>query len=194
MPLSTRAALVGKTDAEMMVVWSLKNNGEKLFTMPRVAVWRSFVMNHLIHHRAQLGVYLRLNDVPVPAVYGPTADESRIFEAPPHLFSDLHRSRYREWRRVPLRVSDQAGYVPAVMLAENPAAFPHDASLIRTHAQFFVIDELLGGIGRATGVSLESRFFVAYLVAMAAVWIGVVLVGWSVYGSTPERSRRRPGG
>lgn len=86
-------------------------------------------------------------------------------------------------------VSDQAGYVPAVMLAENPAAFPHDASLIRTHAQFFVIDELLGGIGRATGVSLESRFFVAYLVAMAAVWIGVVLVGWSVYGSTPERSR-----
>ena len=75
----TRAALVGKTDAEMMVVWSLKNNGEKLFTMPRVAVWRSFVMNHLIHHRAQLGVYLRLNDVPVPAVYGPTADETPNF-------------------------------------------------------------------------------------------------------------------
>ena len=75
----TRAALVGKTDAEMMVVWSLKNNGEKLFTMPRVAVWRSFVMNHLIHHRAQLGVYLRLNDVPVPATYGPTADETPNF-------------------------------------------------------------------------------------------------------------------
>jgi uncharacterized damage-inducible protein DinB len=61
------------------VVWSLKSNGEKLFTMPRVAVWRSFVMNHLIHHRAQLGVYLRLNDVPVPAVYGPTADETPNF-------------------------------------------------------------------------------------------------------------------
>ena len=75
----TRAALVGKTDAEMMVVWSLKNNGEKLFTMPRVAVWRSFVLNHLIHHRAQLGVYLRLNDVPVPATYGPSADETPNF-------------------------------------------------------------------------------------------------------------------
>ena len=43
--------------------------------MPRIAVLRSFVMNHLIHHRAQLGVYYRLCDVPVPAMYGPTADE-----------------------------------------------------------------------------------------------------------------------
>jgi uncharacterized damage-inducible protein DinB len=43
--------------------------------MPRAAVWRSFVMNHLIHHRAQLAVYLRLNDVPVPSMYGPSADE-----------------------------------------------------------------------------------------------------------------------
>jgi uncharacterized damage-inducible protein DinB len=75
----TRAALVGKTDAEMMVVWSLKNNGEKMFTMPRVSVWRGFVLNHLIHHRAQLGVYLRLNDVPLPAVYGPSADEAPNF-------------------------------------------------------------------------------------------------------------------
>ena len=75
----TRAALVGKTDAEMMMVWSLKNNGQKLFTMPRLSVWRGFVVNHLIHHRAQLGVYLRLNDVPVPATYGPTADEAPNF-------------------------------------------------------------------------------------------------------------------
>ena len=49
--------------------------GKTLMTMPRVAVIRSFVMNHTIHHRAQLGVYLRLNDIPVPALYGPTADE-----------------------------------------------------------------------------------------------------------------------
>ena len=76
---ATRAALVGKTDAEMTVVWSLKTNGQKVFTMPRLAVWRSFVLNHLIHHRAQLGVYLRLNDVPVPAMYGPSADEAPNF-------------------------------------------------------------------------------------------------------------------
>jgi uncharacterized damage-inducible protein DinB len=75
----TRAALVGKTDAEMMVVWSLKNNGQKIFTMPRAGVWRGFVMNHHIHHRAQLSVYLRLNDVPVPAMYGPSADEAPNF-------------------------------------------------------------------------------------------------------------------
>jgi uncharacterized damage-inducible protein DinB len=49
--------------------------GKTIMTMPTVAVVRSFVMNHIIHHRAQLGVYLRLNDIPVPALYGPTADE-----------------------------------------------------------------------------------------------------------------------
>ena len=75
----TRAALVGKTDAEMMTVWSLKHNGQKIFTMPRAAVWRGFVLNHHVHHRGQLSVYLRLNDVPVPAMYGPSADEAPNF-------------------------------------------------------------------------------------------------------------------
>ena len=75
----TRGALVGRTDAEMMAIWSLKHNGQKIFTMPRASVWRSFVMNHHIHHRAQLSLYLRLNDVPVPAMYGPTADEAPNF-------------------------------------------------------------------------------------------------------------------
>jgi uncharacterized damage-inducible protein DinB len=49
--------------------------GETVFTMPRAAVLRSFVLNHMIHHRGHLCVYLRLNDVPVPALYGPSADE-----------------------------------------------------------------------------------------------------------------------
>ena len=78
-------------------------------------------------------------------------------------------------------VSDGAAYVPAVMLAENPAAFPRDAPLIRTQGQFFIVDELLAVIGRATGASMESRFFAAYLVAIAAVWAGVILIGSSVY-------------
>jgi uncharacterized damage-inducible protein DinB len=59
-----------------MKSWSLQRNGQTLMTVPKIAVLRSFVMNHGIHHRAQLGVYLRLNDIPVPAVYGPSADES----------------------------------------------------------------------------------------------------------------------
>ncbi len=58
--------------------WTLLAGGEKVFTMPRVAVLRSFVMNHLIHHRAQLTVYLRLNNIPVPALYGPSADENKF--------------------------------------------------------------------------------------------------------------------
>ena len=71
----TRAALVGKTDAELMAPWALKRGSDTIFSMPKVAVWRSFVLSHLIHHRGQLSVYLRINDVPVPSIYGPSADE-----------------------------------------------------------------------------------------------------------------------
>ena len=71
-----RAALAGASDAELMKPWSMLTNGTTIFTLPRVVVLRSFVMNHLIHHRAQLGVYLRMNDIPVPSLYGPSADEA----------------------------------------------------------------------------------------------------------------------
>lgn len=72
---AARAAIVAADDARWLGSWSLLNGGNKILTMPRTAVMRSFVMNHLIHHRAQLGVYLRLLDVPVPSIYGPSADE-----------------------------------------------------------------------------------------------------------------------
>jgi uncharacterized damage-inducible protein DinB len=75
---SARAALVGKSDAEFKAQWSLKRDGHVIFSMPKQAVWRSFVISHLIHHRAQLGVYLRLLDVPVPSTYGPSADEGGL--------------------------------------------------------------------------------------------------------------------
>ena len=71
-----RSALERETDEHWMKPWSLLAGGKTIFTMPRVAVMRSFVISHMIHHRAQLGVYLRLNDVPVPSIYGPSADES----------------------------------------------------------------------------------------------------------------------
>lgn len=70
-----RAALAGASDAELMKPWTLLSNGTVLFSLPKVACFRSFVINHMIHHRAQLGVYLRINDVPVPSLYGPSADE-----------------------------------------------------------------------------------------------------------------------
>jgi len=73
-----RAALAATTDDRMMKTWTLKNAGQQVMAMPRVAVFRSFVMNHMIHHRAQLGVYLRMNNVPLPSMYGPTADEGRM--------------------------------------------------------------------------------------------------------------------
>jgi uncharacterized damage-inducible protein DinB len=73
-----RAAITGASDEHLFKPWSLLSNGQTIMTMPRVAVLRSFVMNHMIHHRAQMGVYLRLNDIPVPSVYGPTADEGSL--------------------------------------------------------------------------------------------------------------------
>jgi uncharacterized damage-inducible protein DinB len=72
---SARAALEAATDENWQGKWSLLMTGKTIFTLPRTAVMRGFVMNHLIHHRAQLGVYLRLLDVPVPSIYGPSADE-----------------------------------------------------------------------------------------------------------------------
>jgi len=71
-----RAAIAAAEDGDFMVPWALKNAGQEIFSMPRIAVLRSFVLNHLIHHRGQLSVYLRLHDVPIPAIYGPSADEA----------------------------------------------------------------------------------------------------------------------
>jgi uncharacterized damage-inducible protein DinB len=68
-------ALMNKSDAEYMAPWSLKRGGQDVFSMPRFAAFRSFVLSHTIHHRGQLSVYLRLNQIPVPPIYGPTADE-----------------------------------------------------------------------------------------------------------------------
>ena len=89
-PLATRAAILetfdemvaaarpliaSATDAQLAAPWTLTSGGQEVFTMPKLAVLRSFVFNHTVHHRAQLGVYLRLNDIPVPSMYGPSADE-----------------------------------------------------------------------------------------------------------------------
>jgi uncharacterized damage-inducible protein DinB len=73
---SARAALVAATDdANWMKNWSMKKGDQVAFSMPKVAVMRTFIFSHNVHHRAQLGVYLRLNNVPVPMIYGPSADE-----------------------------------------------------------------------------------------------------------------------
>ena len=71
----SRAAIASASDQEMMKNWTLLGGGKTILAMPRVGVLRGVVMNHLIHHRAQLGVYFRLLDVPVPGLYGPSADE-----------------------------------------------------------------------------------------------------------------------
>ena len=72
-----RAGIAGKTDDEMRQEFSvLKPNGEVFFKLPRTSILRRILLNHLIHHRGQLTVYLRQNDVPLPSIYGPTADES----------------------------------------------------------------------------------------------------------------------
>jgi uncharacterized damage-inducible protein DinB len=69
-------AFLDKSDAELAAPWSLKRGGHEMFSMPRSAAFRTFVLYHSVHHRGQLSVYLRLNGVPIPAIYGPSADES----------------------------------------------------------------------------------------------------------------------
>jgi uncharacterized damage-inducible protein DinB len=70
-----RANVAQRSDPEMLAPWTLKNAGHEVFTLPRISAVRSFVMNHSVHHRGQLSVYLRLRDIPLPSMYGPTADE-----------------------------------------------------------------------------------------------------------------------
>jgi len=72
-----RKAIAGASDADMMKDWTLLAGGQTIFTMPRAACLRSMIFNHIIHHRAQLTVYYRLLGVPVPGLYGPSADETQ---------------------------------------------------------------------------------------------------------------------
>lgn len=71
---ASRAEIAKAADTDLMTPWSLKSGPQTIFTMPRASVLRTLLMNHVIHHRGQLSVYLRLNDVPLPSIYGPTAD------------------------------------------------------------------------------------------------------------------------
>lgn len=75
---AARAAIAEASDEHLVQNWSLLSGGNTVMTLPRVAILRGFVLNHNIHHRAQLGVYLRLNDIPVPSIYGPSADEGTM--------------------------------------------------------------------------------------------------------------------
>jgi uncharacterized damage-inducible protein DinB len=75
---AARAAIAGATDEELMQPWTLLYGGKTIFAMPRVAAVRAMMMSHMIHHRGQLSVYLRLNNVPVPSIYGPSADEGNM--------------------------------------------------------------------------------------------------------------------
>lgn len=72
---SAREALASTTDAAWNAPWQLEFMGRKVFDGPRGLAYRSIVVSHMIHHRAQLGLYLRLNDIAIPGSYGPSADE-----------------------------------------------------------------------------------------------------------------------
>jgi uncharacterized damage-inducible protein DinB len=69
-------SLKTQSDERLLTPWRYRNGEQLLFEMPRLAVIRFVILNHIVHHRGQLSVYLRLRDVPLPSVYGPTADES----------------------------------------------------------------------------------------------------------------------
>lgn len=67
--------LENATDEDFVKPWTMRNGEHVFFQLPKAAIIRTFAMNHLVHHRGQLSVYLRLNDIPLPGIYGPTADE-----------------------------------------------------------------------------------------------------------------------
>jgi uncharacterized damage-inducible protein DinB len=71
-------SLKGATDDIWHEPWSLRNGEQIYFTLPKIAVMRTMVLNHIVHHRGQLTNYLRLNDIPVPPIYGPSADEGQM--------------------------------------------------------------------------------------------------------------------
>ena len=75
---ATRAALSRASDDELEKTWTLLNGGKTFFSMPRIQVLRGMILNHVIHHRGQLSVYLRMNQVPIPSIYGPSGDEGRM--------------------------------------------------------------------------------------------------------------------
>ncbi|HEX5437342.1 MAG TPA: DinB family protein [Gemmatimonadaceae bacterium] len=79
-----RTALAGATDTQLMQAWTLKAGDHDLGTLPKVAAYRSVAMNHLIHHRGQLIVYLRLTGTAVPGLYGPSADDRELAAASAH--------------------------------------------------------------------------------------------------------------
>ena len=72
---SLRALLGEATDERLLGMWSLLKNGKTMMTMPRLAVVRTWILNHVVHHRGQLSVYLRLTGSTVPSIYGPSADD-----------------------------------------------------------------------------------------------------------------------
>jgi uncharacterized damage-inducible protein DinB len=77
--VEAREALSKATDEDLAKTWTLTYKGQQVFAMPRSAVLRTMILSHLIHHRAQLGVYLRMNNVEIPGMYGPSADEMNMF-------------------------------------------------------------------------------------------------------------------
>ncbi|MEY4636859.1 MAG: hypothetical protein RJA55_2657 [Acidobacteriota bacterium] len=72
---NARARLVNRTDGEFDAPWKLTAGGQEVFTMPKASVMRAFVLNHMVHHRGQMTVYLRMLGVPIPSIYGPSGDE-----------------------------------------------------------------------------------------------------------------------
>lgn len=75
---AARASISAANDADWQKTWELRVAGKTVMSMPRAVVMRSMILNHIIHHRAQLGVYLRLNEVAIPGMYGPSGDEPRL--------------------------------------------------------------------------------------------------------------------
>ena len=128
---------------------------------PRALVVRRFLLNHLVHHRGQLLVYLRMLEVTLPAIYGPSADEPSTMRAPLAIAGGLAFALVATMNAGGYRygAADQAFYIPAILRHVDPQLFPRDAALIDSQARLFVLDELLARLLASLPVTLEAWFF-----------------------------------
>ena len=202
-PATRARRSLGKTDAELMAPWSLKRDGKMIFSMPKVAVWRSFVMNHLIHHRAQLSVYLRLLDVPAAVDLRSKRGRGLVLTLP---CTRSSRSAAVHGRRRSSSSCSPRPTAPAIATASpirrstfrssstrtrSGRRFRATRSLIDAQGRLMLVDEMLAGRRPAHG-ALARRALPARLSPLGAADRGRARA--HRHARLPARlGRRRPG-
>ncbi len=183
------ATLDAIEEPSLLAPWTLLRDGVPIATMPEPEAISRYVVRHMVHHRGQLTVYLRLCGVPVPAhlrrLRGPPPAPARSAHVRPPLASRVAAGVAGGLLLVALAignaagyrygVSDQAFYLPSILRAGDPALYPRDAALLDAQGRLMVSDEITAWVVTQTGLPLEWLFVAAHVASLAllfgAVWL-----------------------